>query len=204
MLKPAVKTVPKSQPDSLSSSLLPWVFGHTVEESRLVVLDFGLATAASINFFAQFKCRLYFTGLIDSALDKFNDQELSHAERVKQFELAIDLSADTKLDIVLFWDLFWYLDKPAMGALLEALSPHMQESTRAHSIGLLNSRYHLPLYEYGIIDINRLQQQPKNSPQSKVYNHSRRDFSHNLNFFTIDKSCLLADGRIENVLGVNR
>lgn len=204
MLKQAVKTVPKSQPDILSSSLLPWVFSHSTEEERLVVLDFGLAAAATINFFGQFKCKLYFAGLIDSPLETFNGQELCHAEKIKQFEIDLGLSAYTKLDIVLFWDLFWYLGKPAMAALLEALSPHIHNRTRAHGIGLLNSCYQPPLYQYGIIDINRLQQQPKSSPQSRVYNHSRRDFNHNLDFFTIDKSCLLADGRVENVLRVNR
>ena len=204
MLKPAVKTLRKSQQDSLCSSLLPHVFKHSTEEGRLVVLDFGLANPATVNFFGQFKCRLYFAALINSAVDIFNAQELSHADKAKQFKVALDLSAETKIDIVFFWDLFCYLDKPAMGALLEVLSAHMHDTTRAYSIGLLNNRYQLPLYEYGIIDIDRLAQQPKNSPQPTVYNHSRRDFNYNLDFLTIDKSCLLADGRVENVLRVNR
>lgn len=204
MLKPAVKTVPKSQPDSLTSALLPHVFKHATEEERLVVLDFGLANPATVKFFGQFKCRLYFAALIDSAVDIFNAQQLSHADKVKQFKAALDLSADTKIDIVFFWDLFCYLDKPAMGALLEVLSVHMHDTARAYSIGLLNSRYQLPVYEYGIIDIDRLAQQPKNRLESVIYYHSRHDFNHNLDFLTIDKSCLLADGRVENVLRVNR
>ena len=61
---------------SLPSNLFPMLFEKLRLSERLVVLDMGLASAASVNFFGQTKCRLQFTGLIEPEIEKYNDQEL--------------------------------------------------------------------------------------------------------------------------------
>ena len=187
----------------LSSSLLVGLFNQITEDKTLVVLDMGLASPSSVNFFAQTKCRLQFAGLIDPIIDGYNDQELSHAERVSLFKEALNLQADIKIDIILFWDIFCYLSAPAIGALLEALMPSLHARTKAHSIGLLNARQKMHYSEYGINAIDQLWQQPISTPQPKIYPHSRHDFGRLLNYFSIDRSCLLSGNRVENILMIN-
>jgi len=189
--------------NTISSSLLVGLFNQITDDKTLVVLDMGLASSATVSFFSQTKCRLQFTGLIDTELEQYNDQECSHAERVALFKEALNLQADTKIDIVLFWDLFCYLSAPAIGAILEALVPHLHRKTKAHSIGLLNARQKMVYSDYGINSIDQLWQQPISSAQPKVYPHSRHDFSRLLNYLSIDRSCLLSGNRVENLLMIN-
>lgn len=189
--------------NSLSSSLLVGLFSQINDDKGLVVLDMGMASSASVSFFGQTKCRLQFAGMIDTALEKYNDQQLSHEERVALFKEDLNLQADIKIDIVLFWDLFCYLSAPAISAVLEALIPNLHSATKAHSIGLLNARQKMHYSEYGIKSIDQLWQQPSSSDQPNVYPHSRHDFSRILNYLKIDRSCLLSGNRVENLLVIN-
>ena len=187
----------------LSSSLLVGLFNQITDDKTVVVLDMGLANAASVSFFGKTKCRLQYAGLINSEIEKYNDQELSHAERVALFKNNLNLQANIKVDIVLFWDLFCYLNASAIAALLEALMPMLHGRTKAHSIGLLNARQKMQYSEYGIQSIDQLWQQPCSAVQPNVYAHSRHDFSRILNYLTIDRSCLLSGNRVENLLMIN-
>ena len=193
----------KPETNILSSSLLVGLFNQITDDKTLVVLDMGLASAASVNFFSQTKCRLQFTGLIEPEIEKYNDQELTHDERVALFKHELKPQADTKIDIVLFWDIFCYLSAPAIAALLEALKPNLHARTKAHSIGLLNARQKMLYSEYGVNAIDQLWQQPISSNQPRIYPHSRHDFGRLLSYFTIDRSCLLSGNRVENLLIIN-
>lgn len=187
----------------LSSSLLVGLFNQITDDKTLVVLDMGLASAASVNFFGQTKCRLQFAGLIEPEIEKYNNQELTHQERTTLFKQELKLQPDIKIDIILFWDIFCYLSAPAIAALLEALTPNLHARTKAHSIGLLNARQKMLYSEYGINAIDQLWQQPISSTQPKIYPHSRHDFGKLLSYFTIDRSCLLSGNRVENLLIIN-
>ena len=187
----------------LSSSLLVGLFNQITDDRTLVVLDMGLASPASVNFFGQTKCRLQYAGLIESNIESYNDSELSHNERVTLFKQALNLETNIKIDIILFWDLFCYLSAPTIAAMLEALTPSLHARTKAHSIGLLNARQKMLYAEYGINSIDKLWQQPISTPQPRIYPHSRHDFGRILNYFSIDRSCLLSGNRVENILFIN-
>ena len=204
MLKMATQKSDSKDPETVVSSLMPWVLGQPQEGTRLMTLDFGYATAPTVHYFSQFTCTLYFAALIDPLIKKFNSHQSTHAEKVRQFQKALNIPADTKIDIILFWDLFCYLDTPAITALLEVLRPYVHTHSKAHSIGLLNNRYQLPSYEYGLLDRNNLIQQPNDIFKATVYGHSRQQFNDSLEYLMVDKSCLLADGRVENVLLVKK
>jgi len=204
MLKPIKSASANSSLETASSSLLSRVLEPPVEDRRLVVLDMGLAAPATVRFFNQSKCRLHFTALIDSELDKYNREESSYAERVEQFSAALSLQSGIKIDIFLFWDLFCYLDRSAIEALMAVLSPFVHDASRAHSIGLLNARQKMPFYGYGVASVDQLSQSPKTGLQPPVYAHSRRDLNKLLGYLSVDKSCLLSGGRVENIMLVNR
>jgi hypothetical protein len=188
----------------LSSSLLAPLFSQITDNQRLKILDMGMATSDTVNFFGQTKSRLQFCGLIDSQLDQYNDPEYSQAERVALFKSSLNIQVDIKFDVILFWDVFCYLSAPAMVALLEALVPHFHNRTRAHSIGQLNTRQKMVFSEYGINKIDALYHQPNDSQQPKLYAHTRHDFAKLLGYLRVDRSCLLSGNRVENLLLLNQ
>lgn len=193
----------KSENNLISSSLLTTVLDQIMDDRKLVVLDMGLATPATVNFFNQSKCRLQFAALIDVNIEQFNREDYSHADRVKLFAEVLNLSPDIKIDIFLFWDLFCYLSTPAIQALMEVLAPHVHVKSRAHSIGLLNARQDMFFCEYGINSSRHIWQQPNTASQPTIYAYTRRDFENLFSYLKVDRSCLLSGNRVENLLMVS-
>lgn len=188
----------------LSTTLLAPLFSQITDNQRLKILDMGMASSATVNFFGQTKSRLQFCGLIEASIDQYNDPDKTHAERVAIFKTSLNIPADIKFDVILFWDIFCYLSSPAMVALLEVLAPHFHNRTRAHSIGQLNARQKMAFSEYGIHKIDELYHQPSESEQPKLHPHTRHDFAKLLGYLRVDRSCLLSGNRVENLLLLNQ
>ena len=190
--------------DVLHSNLLAELFRAQRQGERLMVLDFGYASPSTVEFFSQFKCRLDFIDIYSQQFVVEADNECSHGELVKQFTEAISLDADCKLDICLFWEFFNYLDGPALKALMVALEPNIDQYSRGHSLGLLNARNQLPFNRYGIHSSASLSQAEREGEQPLVYPHSQRELNSLLDYWEIDKSRLMPDGRVEYILLENR
>ena len=184
--------------DVLHSNLLAELFRAQRQDERLMVLDFGYASPSTVEFFSQFKCRLDFIDIYSQQFVVEADNECSHGELVKQFTEAINL------DICLFWDFFNYLDGPALKALMVALAPNIDQYSRGHSLGLLNARNQLPFNRYGIHSSASLSQAEREGEQPLVYPHSQRELNSLLDYWEIDKSRLMPDGRVEYILLENR
>lgn len=204
MRRAAVPLNESPQHDILHSNLLAELFRSQRPDQRLMVLDFGYASPATVAFFNQFKCRLDFIDIYSQEFIVDADNEDSHEELVKKFTQAINLDAGCKLDICLFWDFFNYLDGPALKALMAALEPNIDEYSRGHSLGLLNARNQLPYNSYGIHSSARLIQSQREGEQPLIYAHSQRELNSLLDYWEIDKSRLMPDGRVEYILLENR
>ena len=194
----------QATPTTLPSNLFPMLFEKVLVGERLLVLDLGQATASTVQFFNQFKCRLNFVDLFSADFVVNPQDEATHEELVAEFQAAINLPAGSRLDICLFWDFFTYLDGPALRAFIEALDPFIDSNTRGHSLGVLNARNGLAYCEYGIQNMDCLHQTNRKGSQLPIYPHSQRDLNSLLNYFEIDKSRLMPDGRVEYFLLENR
>lgn len=205
---------PSLQPQTteLHTNLAPLLFEKVQVDRQLVVLNIGLATAATVELFSSFKCKLIFVDLYsDPLLEGFysaegsifsegSDSSPNHQQLVEGFSIALKLDPRTKIDICLFWDFFNFLDGTLLKAFIEALHPHISDSTCGYGLGVLNGRRQLPNYEYGLKRLDTLSQCPRDGEQKPVYPHSQRDLNNLLGYFDIDKSRLMPDGRVEYLL----
>ena len=116
----------------------------------------------------------------------------------------LNLDANIKIDICLFWDLFNYLNDAMIKALIEALEPHINHSTSGYVIGTRDSRNQLPFYQYGIVDKNNLTENDGSGIQGTIYPRSQRDLNKLIDYFEIDRGQLLSEGRAEYLLFENR
>jgi len=190
----------------LHSNLAPLLFERVQVDKQLVVLDIGLAMPATVELFSSFKCKLIFADLYSAEMlsqdtleehSEDSSQEQVHQQLVEQFTVALNLDADTKIDICLFWDFFNYLDGTLFKAFIEALHPYINDYTCGYGLGVLNARCELPNYQYGISKLNKLNQYLRSEEQKPVYPHSQRDLNNLLGYFDVDKSRLMPDGRVE-------
>jgi len=185
---------------TLVSNLVATTFDSLQPDKRLVVLDVGMAMAATVDFFSQFKSKLLFVDLYSEAFVAEISEDVSHEYLVAQFQKALDIPDNCIIDVCLFWDFFNYLDGTLIRAFIEALQPYVAEHTRGFSLGALNSRCQLPNSCYGLMAEDKLTQCPRSDEQRPVYPHSQRDLNTYLDYFEINKSRLMSDGRVEYLI----
>jgi hypothetical protein len=184
----------------LHSNLAAATFDSLQTDKRLVVLDMGMAMAATVDYFSQFKSKLIFVDLYSEAFVAEISEEVSHQHLVDQFRQALAIDDNCIIDICLFWDFFNYLDGTLIKAFIEALQPYLADHSRGFGLGALNSRCQLPNSCYGLMSENTLTQCPRSDEQRPVYPHSQRDLNTFLDYFEINKSRLMSDGRVEYLI----
>ena len=185
---------------TLASNLVAATFDSLQPDKRLVVLDVGMAMAATVDYFSQFKSKLLFVDLYSEAFVAEISEDVSHEHLVAQFQKALNIPDDCIIDVCLFWDFFNYLDGTLIRAFMEALQPYVAEHTRGFGLGALNSRCQLPNSCYGLMAEDKLTQCPRSDEQRPVYPHSQRDLNSYLDYFEINKSRLMSDGRVEYLI----
>ena len=185
---------------ALHSNLAAAAFDSLQADKRLVILDVGMAMAATVDFFSQFKCKLLFVDLYSEDFVAEISEDISHQELVSLFRQALNIPDNCMIDICLFWDFFNYLDGTLIKAFIEALQPYVGEHTRGFGLGTLNSRCELPNSCYGLMRKDALTQCPRSDEQRPVYPHSQRDLKSYLDYFEINKSRLMSDGRVEYLI----
>ena len=100
------------------------LFDRLPTDKVIDILDLGPAWNANIDFFSQFRSRLYIEDLF-RWMQRNGDAQSEKA--------AIDsLQAypeNTHFDVILFWDLFDYLSSHQAEALIKHLRPHCKKGT---------------------------------------------------------------------------
>ena len=160
----------------------------------------GYPSPTTVKFFNQYKCRLNFLDLINPEFLSACPTEADHSVLVDYFRAGLDIQPEVIIDICLFWDFFNYLDGTLIKAFIEALQPYVAEHTRGFGLGALNSRCQLPNSRYGLMAEDKLTQCPQTEPQRPVFPHSQRDLNSHFDYFEINKSRLMSDGRVEYLI----
>ena len=112
----------------IQSSLLPRAFeGFESFEAEdcLHVLDVGAGVADTVQFLAQYRCKIYFLDLTEALAGEVSPGALAAA--LAEYEGVV-------FDVCLFWDLLHRLDGDQLRELNEALVPFTYSATKLHSL----------------------------------------------------------------------
>ena len=183
------------QPSKLFASL----FGLLEVNRRVTVLEIGAALPETVDFFAQFKCRLHFVDLFDEPFVR-GQADLSEAELRHGFEEQLRFSPGTRIDFCLFWDFLCYLDDPALRAFNAALRPWLHSGTRAHGFAVHHLAARVDNIRYGVADRETLCLRKRMGEQMQSHPHSQIEMHDMLNGFTFERGLLLPDGKLEMLL----
>ena len=118
------------------------------------------------------------------------------AYALRAFDKALQLRADTVIDICLFWDYLHYLDIHALRAFSSALRPHLHRDSRGYAFGALHAHAALDHNDYSIHDIGHLRRAPAVSPLVE-HPHTQKTLTDSFSVFDIAKGTLLREGRLE-------
>lgn len=182
------------------SKVLGSLFRHLDPERRLEVLEIGPALPETVDFFSQFRCRLYFIDLYNEPFLRDRQAELSETELRHAFEQRLSFRKGTRLDICLFGDFLSFLDDRALRAFNSALRPWIHEGTRAHGFGVHHLAVKLEHQQYGIIDNETLSVRSRHTDSMPYHPHSQVEMADMLNCFAFERGLLLPSGKLEMVL----
>ena len=177
-----------------ASQILPNLFRDVDESQRLRVLHLGPACQDTIDFFSDFRCRL-------RVIDLFADLPIPPVEETENgleahFRQLLQLDAQERFHLCLFWDLFNYLDAPALAALLSVLAPNLADGCLGHGFSVHNPRTPENQFIYGIRDNQTISLRPRPNATPGYAPHSQNRLTELLQGLKIERSVLLSDRRL--------
>ncbi len=177
---------------------MPSLFEQFDEGQLLTVFHVGPALPETVDFFCNFRCKLHF-------IDVFSElpivaEEDTTPDLQQQFQNLLQFPPDTLFDICLFWDLFNFLNGEAILALLAVLHPHLKESSLAHAFSVHNTRTQPVNHLYSISRLDALTFRDRRAELPGYAPHSQRQLKELLHCFTLERSVLLPDSRLELLL----
>lgn len=181
-----------------SSQLLPELFRRLDDERRLSVLHIGPPFHDTLEFFSGRRCRLQIVDLFaELPLPALEETDHGLTEHLRA---TLHLPQGIRFDVCLFWDLFNYLDAAAVTALLDVLAPTIGPDTLAHGFSVHNARTPDEGNLYGIHGPGTVSVRAREQAPPGYAPHSQRKLVELLYCFTLERTVLLADRRLELLL----
>ena len=188
------------RPSRQASKLLPFLFDNLDTSHRLTILDLGPAMPETIDFFAQFRCKIHVLDLYSELQSGRIDPATNNKTLQRQFQDLFGFEPGTRLDLCLLWDLPHYLDERQLRAFSSALWPWLDAKSRGHGFGVHSAATILLNREYGIVDGQTLSVRQRAMPQLKNSPHPQSFMNEWLTCFAADSGVLLPDGKVETLL----
>lgn len=185
-------TIPLQSNPVQVAKLLPLLFASIDKDEPVTVLHIGPALPDTVDFFCDYRCKLHFVDLYE----ELPLVEMQDGPRLQQqMDSLLDIQLGTRFDICLFWDIFNYLERDAILALMARLRDHLKPSTLAHMFSMHNTRVRPNGQFYGVLQPDTLSCRARNHEPECYAPHSQRKLQDMLYCFTLDRSVLLPDSR---------
>ena len=164
----------------------------------------GGALPETVDFFSRYRCKLHFVDLFDE-LPRLAEPALAQDKPLAQhLRELMRIQAGVQFDLCLFWDLFNFLRLDAVAALLNALEPHLHGDTRAHCFAVHSLKTDQSGMVYGIREVDQINLRPRPAMLPGYSPHNQGQLERVLGRFSVTRSVLLAQSRLELLLSANR
>ena len=182
------------------SKLLAGVFQRVSADRRLVVLEIGTALPETVDFFADYRCRLHFVDLYNASFLRGDRDTLDDEALRRGFEERLAFPEGSRIDICLLWDFLTFLDDRALRAFNDALKPWLHPGSMAHGFGVHHLAIRLENVQYGIVDTQTLSVRRRETEPMTYHPHSQIEMADLFNGFAFERGLLLPNGKLEMLL----
>ena len=182
------------------TKLLEDLFRQVAPGRRLVVLEIGTALPETVDFFADYRCRLHFVDLFNERFLREGRDTLDDAALRREFEERLAFPADSRIDVCLLWDFLTFLDDRALRAFNDALKPWLHPGSKAHGFGVHHLAIRLENVQYGIVDSRTLSVRRRATEPMAYHPHSQTEMADLFNAFAFERGLLLPNGKLEMLL----
>lgn len=161
------------------------------------VLDLGLSSGASFNFFTQLSCKIHFENINEFFADNDTDTLSGDELIAKLDDYLTPLDPDMRFDAILTWDLFNFLDLKTIGWLIQRLSQYCQPNTLLHIMKCVSANMPAKPRHCQIIDQYRIniKQSSQQTARIRPYHGTALLLRHMPNFY-MENSYLNFEGMV--------
>ncbi|MGV6826189.1 MAG: hypothetical protein ACWA5Q_04360 [bacterium] len=174
------------------------VFGEFVtsldEDRRYEILDLGPALPQNLEFLSRYRCRLH----ISDSQDAIARHDLSTEEdNPLTFSELLPIPAEATYDILLFWDIFNYLEPSDIRLLMDHLKPHIKSGTQLYVLNTQSGDIPATPNRYRIVDEQQLLCEHTSIDFMPSPCHAQRVLEKHLLGFSLQRGMLLKNGQQE-------
>lgn len=172
------------------------LFSQLQLDRKYTILDMGPAWGSNLNFFSHFRCKLYIEDFFRYREAAMNNGDWK-PERVLESLQAYP--ADTRFDVLLFWDLFDYLPPTEVRPLIEHLKPFCHKGTLLFFITSGMDKIPAKPATFKIIDAQHLVYKNECKETIAAYGYNQNKLSKLLQGFKISRAFRMSSGVEENL-----
>jgi hypothetical protein len=167
---------------------------------RWVVLDLGAASTGTLGLLGRFGCRVDVADIAGAAIEELNAEK--DPRRIEKLaESLLPRRRDEPTDFVLCWDLFDYLNKRSITALMAQVAARQEPLAMAHALVEYSARS-MPACprHYTAVDETHLEAMTLTNAERETPRYSHEDLALAVPDYTIDRAVLLGNGMQEFLL----
>ncbi|MDH4039058.1 MAG: hypothetical protein OEV88_00255 [Gammaproteobacteria bacterium] len=166
------------------------------------MLHIGSALPETVEFFSRYRCKLHFIDLFGDLPDLLAGDDATISLQQRWGDL-LHIPAGTRFDLCLFWDLFNFLGREAIAALLQVLRPHLHNDSLGHCFAVHNLKTPQSGKLYGIKELDQISVRPRPASLPGYSPYNQGQLEKVLDCFRVTRSVLLAESRLELLLNAN-
>ena len=182
--------------DVSTSHLLPTLFDDfDSSDESIAVLDVGAGSPGTLDFFAQFRCRVFFLDLFDLEIAQPANDTVSEKHAFETFSSVLRDYHGTLFNICLFWDFLNRLDAAVMRGFSNALRPYLYSESKGYGVCHLLNDEQKKNTTYRLRDMTQLEVLPSQTATTNPWSHS--EFTEQFDCFRIVQDNVSTQGRLE-------
>jgi hypothetical protein len=158
------------------------------------VLDLGAASGINVEFLSQFASRIQIEDLYGTLVAAGFPRESTEPDDPFPFPALLPFAEGSLFDVVLVWDLFDYLDRANIGALVRHL--HSFSNRGAYLLALSSTLKEIPArpIRFRFLDRQTLRYERDSDEMRAAPRYTPRDFTQMMAGFRVQHSFLLKHG----------
>ncbi|MCC5794246.1 MAG: hypothetical protein JJT85_05855 [Chromatiales bacterium] len=201
MVQPLTRSAvaaPGSAPGPLRAPLFAELIRRIPLDRRQVVLDLGPVRPETVSLFSAYRCRMEIADLAPQ-LARLN-APIGEDEPGLEARIAEALPAERgePVDIVLGWDLFNYLERPVLTALMDVIASRCRPGSLVHFLLAYSSpRMAAVPGRFAPGAEGQLLHEPQTREEKAAPRYSPEDLAHCLQDFQVVRAMLLKNGMQE-------
>ncbi|MDH5230473.1 MAG: methyltransferase domain-containing protein [Gammaproteobacteria bacterium] len=174
------------------------LFSQLQANKKYNILDMGPANGMNLDFFSNFRCKIFIEDLYQSR-QEYVDSIAGPGKTFNIVDVLLKYDSDVRFDVILFWDLFDYLEVEELKTLIKHISKFCSKGSMMFFItsGMDNIPQEPAVFR--ILDKQHLQYENHSPTNRRGHGYRQSMYKNLLPGFKLYRGFRMSTGMEENL-----